>query len=495
MKNDTDRHRVGPPQEPARLTPQHYGLHVCPENRLSLFHGGVSSLVGETPRWKPSVPRELLKGRSAARWLVCLTSLTIILSAAVISSPEARSATDDPCTAVSGAVQSRLRCALWQVLACLRPTGRDLLSRETGRVALESNQWGEVETRTRSLRSPWPDCIILRISKEGGTTEEVVDQSLNGLRPDDPLDAYRIEGESSKPKDLLEGMDPPGLAQLNDRYYNRIQSILKSLQKRKVHDPVQWRSLGNGLEFGHLIARRHIRYGENRIVLVRVDPRHYDFVPFSHQEPEHPGPAAVERWAGLIPDAAVIFNAGQYYPDGGYIGLLIKNGQPINPERHPVWKALLVSGKSGGRPDLPPTDILDLCFHTFDPQSTPYGQVIQSFMLLDQRGQTRVRRSTRLASRTVVAQDHSGRIILLLVPGACTLYELALLLKESELGIKRAMSMDGGFESQLLVRDNDEEHSFHGGWVVNETRQFHHPRLMIPLPAVIAVVPRNRSRP
>jgi hypothetical protein len=75
--------------------------------------------------------------------------------------------------------------------------------------------------------------------------------------------------------------------------------------------------------------------------------------------------------------------------------------------------------------------------------------------------------------RTVVAQDNSGRIVLLIGPEfRFSLHELAVWLTQSDLQIDIAMNLDGGTSTGLWIRDQEEK--------VDS---------LIPLPAVIAIEP------
>ena len=56
------------------------------------------------------------------------------------------------------------------------------------------------------------------------------------------------------------------------------------------------------------------------------------------------------------------------------------------------------------------------------------------------------------ARRTVIGQDHEGRILFLLAPGGhFTLHQLSLYLTASDLGLDIAMNLDGGPSSGLML--------------------------------------------
>jgi exopolysaccharide biosynthesis protein len=92
--------------------------------------------------------------------------------------------------------------------------------------------------------------------------------------------------------------------------------------------------------------------------------------------------------------------------------------------------------------------------------------------------------SDRAAGRTAIAQDTQGRLLIIVSEGAVTLADLALWLRDSPLGIVRAINLDGGFESQLAIRTPQ----------LNATLKAQHGvrfsgTLTRPLPAVLALYP------
>jgi hypothetical protein len=57
-----------------------------------------------------------------------------------------------------------------------------------------------------------------------------------------------------------------------------------------------------------------------------------------------------------------------------------------------------------------------------------------------------------VANRTALAIDDQGRILVVVTEGGHTLWELAQALKNSGLGLREVMTMDGGAESQLALK-------------------------------------------
>jgi len=246
----------------------------------------------------------------------------------------------------------------------------------------------------------------------------------------------------------------------------------------------RFRTLRNGVEFATLRGDPYCRMGSSEIAVLRLDP---DQVRLSmlHYTQSDPAPLPILDWEQRTRCIAV-FNAGQYYPDYSYMGLFVSGGRAVSSTPHPGFKAALVSEPPSGGPKA---RVLDLDEQPIRPEDPGWREVAQSFMLFDSHGRIRVRKSPNVSYRTIVAEDSERRLLVFATEGGYTLYELAGLLQRQPLGLRRAMSMDGGEESVLCVNVAGFRYASFGhrrddGEVPNPARS------TVPLPAVVAVLPR-----
>lgn len=224
------------------------------------------------------------------------------------------------------------------------------------------------------------------------------------------------------------------------------------------------------------------RAGEPGISVLRVDPREFRFQVMHFRSEGVSGPLTLEQWMSRT-KALAVFNAGQYYPDFSYMGLLIGSGKRIHGGLHRLFQALFLAEPL--EDGAPLARIMDLAEEPFDPGQPGYREVAQSFMLLDRHGVIRVRRTTNVAARTVVAEEAGGNLLVLVTQGPFTLWELAERLREGPFPIIQAMSMDGGDEAQLAVRTTSfrfPQDPQNGPELASVRR---------PLPTVIAIFPRH----
>ena len=244
----------------------------------------------------------------------------------------------------------------------------------------------------------------------------------------------------------------------------------------------RFRTLRPGVDFAILRGEPYCRRGSSDIAVLRLDPSKVR-LRVSHYtgQPDHL-PLDILEWQRRS-EALAVFNAGQYYPDYSYMGLLVSGDSLISPRPHAGFKGMLVAGpKTGGLG----ARVLDLDETPINPTALPWEEAAQSFMLFDRHGQTRVRKSPQIANRTAVAEDRAGHVLVITTEGGYTLYEFAGLLRTSPLGLTHAMSMDGGDEAELCVRVGEFRYASWGHWQ-NDGRVPNPHYNTVPLPAVVTV--------
>jgi uncharacterized protein YigE (DUF2233 family) len=272
----------------------------------------------------------------------------------------------------------------------------------------------------------------------------------------------------------------PGLAAL-------LFGVPQAAPARDASDPSEasltapvWTELAPGLSFARVQARRYCRAGSPGVAAVRVDPARCWIAPY--HESEFTTPATVEAWQERL-QAPVVLNAGLYDQDRRHLGLLRRRGQDLGGNRHGSWKGVLVFDPR--EPNLPLATVLDLSSPEDQLLEPRYDTAVQSMMLLDRSGEIRVRKSDRLARRSAVALDQTGRILLLVTEGTYTLWESGALLRESGWDLVEAIALDGGNEATLIVNAN----RVHYRTFENDSESAY--TALVTLPSILAVEPRE----
>ncbi|MGO9621452.1 MAG: phosphodiester glycosidase family protein [Desulfobaccales bacterium] len=228
-----------------------------------------------------------------------------------------------------------------------------------------------------------------------------------------------------------------------------------------THTLPQWRTLGRGLSFTRVEV---IREGEDRevvaaLAVVKIDPASNAFRVFHH------APQSISTWQQEL-QAPIVFNASYYGPGYQPVGLIIADGQATGPTNNRQMRGMFVAEPKGISPDLPRATILDLLATPLNLKNLPWTQGVQSFpLLLDYKGNIRVRNSDKTSNRTVIATDRVGNILVFNTSNSYfTLREMAQFLKASKFEIDSAMNLDGGSEAQLLIKTKDFEYFSPPAW-------------------------------
>jgi Phosphodiester glycosidase len=243
---------------------------------------------------------------------------------------------------------------------------------------------------------------------------------------------------------------------------------------------LHWRAVRPGVEFATMAGEPWCRLGSSAVAVLRVDPRlvrvrarHYTRVPLD----QPPGILDWQRATGAL----AVFNAGQFYPDRSYMGLFVSDGDTVSRRTHPGFQAALVASGGKGPRDA---RVLDLATTPLA-RERGWSDVAQSFMLFDRAGGVRVRRTSRVANRTAVAEDGEGHLVVIVTEGGYTIADFAEMLMKSHLGLTHAMSMDGGLEAELVVSSDALRYASFGRWPRDKEPTA--PGATAPLPAVITV--------
>ncbi|WP_162909986.1 phosphodiester glycosidase family protein [Aggregatilinea lenta] len=180
-------------------------------------------------------------------------------------------------------------------------------------------------------------------------------------------------------------------------------------------------------------------------VVIRLDPAQVTFrVHYSPGEP-----LRMDEWRDRLGDAAVIVNAGFFDESDNALGLIVSDGQ--------------ASGQSfagfGGmfQVDMGSVRVRSLVAEPYYGESLL--QAAQAFPMLVEAGGVAAPQGSGFdegSRRTVAAQDRSGRILFIAVPGAFLSFaELQAWLLSSDLDLNIAFALDGGRSTGLVIRGAD----------------------------------------
>jgi uncharacterized protein YigE (DUF2233 family) len=201
-----------------------------------------------------------------------------------------------------------------------------------------------------------------------------------------------------------------------------------------------WQAIAPGLEYRELTIRQERR--SERVKIARVDPAQVQLrVLYQPDRPQR-----VSEW--LSESQALLAVNGNYFdPQNHALGLVIQDGQRRDGVVYEGFGGMFaVSG-----------DTARVRWNVQEPYSgEPLTYALQNFPMLVLPGgapNLAIDDNGRAAPRTVVAQDRSGRLVFLASPGPFfTLTGLGQWLAAGDLDLDRALNLDGGTSTGLLLR-------------------------------------------
>lgn len=202
-----------------------------------------------------------------------------------------------------------------------------------------------------------------------------------------------------------------------------------------------WQTVQPGIEVRSLNAT--IGASVERVTVTRLDPTAVVFrVLYAPR-----APALVSAWAQQT-GAVLVVNGGYFTPEQIVTGLTISNRERFGTP-YGDFAGMFAVTEAGD------VSVRWLRTWPYDP-SEPLREAVQSFPVLVKPGGVMGFPADgddgRPSRRTVVAQDYSGRILMLIAPrGFFSLHALATWLTESDLDVDIALNLDGGASSGLWM--------------------------------------------
>lgn len=203
-------------------------------------------------------------------------------------------------------------------------------------------------------------------------------------------------------------------------------------------DPTGWLTLAPGMERRTYAPRPNNLL--TQLTVVRIDPAYFSFR--AHYRPA--SGLGLSNWRDALAGAAAFANANFFDPQGMAIGLVVSDG---------VASGQTLSGRggmfqiAGGVPR-----VRSLIAEPYNGE--PVEQAVQAFPMLVVDGQASYNNlaDTDVSRRTAIAQDSSGRILLMSTSLlGLTLSELSAFLASSDMSIVQALNLDGGGSTLLYV--------------------------------------------
>ena len=210
----------------------------------------------------------------------------------------------------------------------------------------------------------------------------------------------------------------------------------------RAAESAAWQAVAPGLEWRTLVPD-----GDElaQFEVLRIDPRQFRFRALYRPMQ----PLSLSDWRSAAPDASVIVNANFFDPEYRVLGLVISDGAVFGTPYRDRGGTLMVNEDG----------VSIVSFRAGMPQQLQgIDQAIQGFPMLVENGEQAFfsQSGARRARRTIVAQDTSGRILILVTPFlGMSLVDLSAYLPATDLDIVTALNLDGGGSTMLALDVTD----------------------------------------
>jgi hypothetical protein len=209
-----------------------------------------------------------------------------------------------------------------------------------------------------------------------------------------------------------------------------------------------WRELAPGLDLGRFASRTLTPAGDGDVVVVRVDPHHWDLA--YHTAADHGGENRSARaWTEKLGLAAAI-NAGMYQEDRrSHVGFLQIDGRVRNATPNDYLSAAAWGPRHRGDPAF---RIFDLDETPLDSLRVRYRTVVQNLRLIKRARDNRWTARDRGWAEAALGEDAQGRALLIFCQTALSMHDLNEALLGLPLEIVCAQHLEGNLPAQLHLR-------------------------------------------
>jgi exopolysaccharide biosynthesis protein len=250
-----------------------------------------------------------------------------------------------------------------------------------------------------------------------------------------------------------------------------------------------WKKIDEGLHYGDFTAPVKSNTGDSKILIVRIDPKIYNFRLLSASELT-PGSTSftVKEWADKYKLISAI-NAGMFQTDlKANVGYMKNYAHLNNPRIHKTYTSVFAFNPK--KEDVPPAMIFDTDEKDFKEVINGYNTIIQNLRLIKRPGLIRWAQQEKRWSEAALGQDQNGNILFIFSGSPYTMHELSKILLSLPIKLECAMHLEGGPAASFYLRHNGIElgrvgrHEFSSiiGDMNNE---------FLPLPNVIGITKRK----
>ena len=234
---------------------------------------------------------------------------------------------------------------------------------------------------------------------------------------------------------------------------NLLLLLLLVFSSNVVGQDSVWKKIDEGLYYSDFTAPIKSYTGGSRILIVRIDPKVYNFRLLSISELA-PGSLAmnVREWADRYKLIATI-NAGMFQADlKANVGYMKNYAHLNNPRIHKTYTSVFAFNPK--KAELPAAMVFDTDVQDIKEIISGYHTVVQNLRLIKRPGLIRWAQQDKKWSEAALGQDQDGNILFIFSESPYTMHELSKILLSLPIKLECAMHLEGGLAASLYLRHN-----------------------------------------
>ncbi len=216
-----------------------------------------------------------------------------------------------------------------------------------------------------------------------------------------------------------------------------------------------------GLEVLRFESPQKSFLGDSQITVVRIDPKYFSFHLLCASE--HGKKRRTAKDWGLEFKLVGAINAGMFQQDSITSTGFMKNFSHVNnPKANPEYKSYLVFNPSA--PSLPEIQLLDLQCDEVGALRANYNTIIQNLRMISCQGKNVWSQQKKKFSMASLGIDGKRNILFIFTRSPYSGNDFIKILLGLDIGIRRAMYLEGGPEASLWVKAGQTELSLFGSY-------------------------------
>ena len=248
-----------------------------------------------------------------------------------------------------------------------------------------------------------------------------------------------------------------------------------------------WKELDEGLYTADFDAPHKSETGDAKITAVKIDPVFFAFQLLCGSEHGRQKLTAKE-WCQKYNLIAAV-NAGMFQRDGfRSVGYMKNNDRTLNSR---ISRENTILAFNRLAPDIPEIQIIDRECQDFENLRRQYATMVQSIRMISCEQENVWSQQSAKWSTAAIAEDQSGKILLLFTRAPCSVHDFIENLLALPLDIRTAMYLEGGPQASLYLATAKGQIERYGMWEasIEESDSF---QFALPIPNVIGITRKPR---